>query len=136
MADLTITAANVIPASDTPIGEGTAGGTIVAGNPLYIDAADSNKLKPCDSTSAAKAACVGIAVNSASSGQPVKYARAQTVAMGSVFTVGAIFVVSENAGGIAPIADLGSAEFVTIIGVATSATELYIGIVASGVAKA
>jgi hypothetical protein len=57
------------------------------------------------------------------------------VTYNSAFTVGQVYVASTNAGGIAPYADLGSGDYVTILGVATTATNLKLSINQSGIAK-
>jgi hypothetical protein len=105
MADLTITAANVVPESNAVLMQGTAGATITAGQALYIDATTNTlKLAQADGT-AAEAAAVGIAVNGASSGQPVIYQTGGDLALGTG-TNAVVYVVSATAGGIAPNADI------------------------------
>src|SRR5260221_14791560 len=83
MSDLTITAASVVPSdANTVIGRGTAGATIVAGQPFYLDA--NTLLHPANANVSGQiiqAAAVGVAVNSASTGQPVEYASAGDVTM-------------------------------------------------------
>lgn len=136
MADYTITAANVIPASDATIERGTAGASIAAGKVVYQDSSDSNKIKLADANnSAATATVVGIALNAAESGQPVDYIRDGDVAMGSIFTIGDIVVLSATAGGAAPSADIATGWRVSILGVATSATNLRVKLNNSGALK-
>ena len=137
MADLTITAANVIAATGAAISSGIAGEAITAGQALYKDAADSNKLKGAqhDSTEAI-AECVGIALNSAADDQPVSYITRGTLALGSILTAGVTYVVGAGAGGIAPDADVGSSDYKTVLGVALSASNLAVNINVSGVALA
>jgi hypothetical protein len=137
MADLTITAANIIAATGAAISEGTAGETITAGMALYKDAADSNSLKGAqhDGTEA-QAECVGIALNGAADGQPVSYITRGTLAMGSILTAGVTYVVGAGAGGIAPDADVGSTDYKTVLGVALSASNLAVNLNVSGVALA
>jgi len=52
--------------------------------------------------------------------------------MGSILTTGTIYVLSDD-GAIAPAADLGSGDYVSIIGIAVSATVLDVQIHNSGV---
>jgi hypothetical protein len=52
--------------------------------------------------------------------------------MGSIITAGTIYVLSSAAGGIAPAADLGASDYVTILGVGKTATVLSVHIHASG----
>lgn len=134
MADLTITAGSVAMVSGTTEVM-TAGATITAGQAIYKDASDSNKAKLADANdTAAKAAAYGIALNGASSGQPVSVLRTGVVNMGATLTVGEIYVVSDTAGGVAPEADLvNTNNFVTILGVGLTAANLDLKINASGV---
>ncbi len=133
MADITITPGNVLPGTGARLEEGTAGGTITAGMPLYLDSA-TNTLKAADANdTAAKAAAVGIALHGASSGQPLKYQVAGPITIGGTAVVGTIYCVSENAGGVAPHTDLGANEYVTVLGVGISATQIKMSINVSGV---
>jgi hypothetical protein len=136
MADLTVTAASVLKSTSSSTDRGTAGATITAGQPLYKDSTDSYKLKPAIGTSVAASASVGVATNSASSGQTVEYVTEGPYTAGATLTVGIVYGVSANAAGaIAPITDLASTNFVTVLGVATTAALLKLKINASGVAK-
>lgn len=136
MADIVITAANVTPGTDCIRDRGIAGATITAGQPVYKDATDSNKLKLADADVEATAAGVGIALHGAAAGQPLDYAIKGTVNIGATVVVGQVYVVSTTAGGIAPIADLLSGDFVCILGVGATASTLKMGLNATGVAKA
>ena len=135
MADVSVTAASVVKTTTTLISEGIAGGTVTAGQPVYSDSTDSNKLKAADADVQATSVAVGIALHGAASGQPLKYATSGNLTFNSCFTVGAIYVVSTTTGGIAPDTDLASGDYVTILGIATSATNLNIKINASETAK-
>ena len=135
MADLTITKANVIPGANATIKTGTAGGTVTTGQTIYEDTTDGNSLKACDADVLASAACKGIAVADALDGQPLPYVSAGDLAFGAILTAGQIYVVSTTAGGIAPYADLASGDYVTILGVASSTSNLAISLNVSGTAK-
>lgn len=131
MADLSITVASVALITGTKI-TGTSGATLTAGMPIYIDS--NNAVQKCLNTTAALAACVGITLNAALSGQPITYAaQGAIVAIGATVVVGAPYVVSANAGGIAPEADIGTA-FVTQIGRATTTARLQLDLIQYGVA--
>lgn len=133
MADLSITAANVDPGSNVnPDTSYTAGATITAGQAVYIDSSDSDlaKLAQSDGTEA-EAEVKGIALNGASANQPVSIAKSGDVDMGATLTVGETYVLSQTAGGVAPIADLVSGDYVTHIGIATAADTLHLRIYAS-----
>lgn len=135
MADLSVTAANVLAASGTPKGRGIAGGTITAGQPLYIDSSDSNSLKPCDAdASAAAAAAVGISLHAALDGQPIEYQQSGDINVGATLVVGKPYVVSDTAGGIMPVDDLETGDYVTLLGIASTASNLKLAIQVSGVA--
>jgi len=123
MADLTITAANVLLSSgrtDT----GTAGATITAGQAIYIDASDSNKLKLAQSDgTAAEADAVGIALHAALAGQPLRYAvDGTTINIGATTAKNTTYVVSTTAGGVAPAADLTSGHRIVSLGYAPATT--------------
>ena len=135
MADLSITAADVIKTDSTLIAEGTAGATVTAGQPVYKDSTASGKLKPADADVLATAAAVGIALHGASDGQPLRYATGGNLTLSAVMTVGAVYVVSTTAGGIAPVADLGSGDYVTLLGVATTTSNIKLSVSVSGIAK-
>lgn len=137
MADVSITVANVELVSGTPF-SGIAGASITAGDAVYIDGTDSNKIKLADPTDAATDAAVGIAVSNATTGSTVLYAKSGAVVdIGGTVAVGGVYVCSgASAGGIAPEADLTSGDYVTILGVAITATNIKLNVFVSGVAHA
>jgi hypothetical protein len=131
MSDLSVTAANVDPADNAIIINGTAGATITAGQSIYKDSTD-NKIKLADADSSlATAAAVGISLNGASDDQPIQYQSSGDIDIGATLTVGEIYLVSDTAGRIAPEADVGSGGWVTILGVATATDNLKMGLFAS-----
>lgn len=125
MSDLVITASSVVPGANAQFGSGVAGAAITAGQTLYSDASDSNKLKlaDCDGASGLRT-CVGIAVCGAAAGQRVTYQKAGKISLGSVLTQGKVYVLSDTAGGIMPVEDLESGDYVSILGVAESTSVL------------
>jgi hypothetical protein len=129
MADITVTPANVVSDTTTVKTSGTSGAAITAGQAVYADPSDSYRIKPAQANSANPTHApnvVGIALNSApGQNQPVTYATNGNVLFGSGLTTGQVYVVSAaNAGGIAPYGDLVATNFVTVLGVATSASNL------------
>lgn len=126
MADVVMTAITV-PAG-TPVDIGIAGATLTAGMPVYKDASDSNKLKGATTASTTTATIVGITLGAGTSGQHVCYlpiaARGTVITVGAVLTDGVFYCVSDNAGGVAPFADLAGADLRTILGMARSTTTL------------
>lgn len=132
MADLTITAANVLAAAGAEIDRTKVyGEAAAAGELVYLKASDS-KYWLADCLAADTDEVAGIALSSGAAGQPAAVARSGSVAMGSVFTVGTIYVLSEG-GAMAPAADLLSDDFVSVVGVGTSATTIGLKINNSGV---
>lgn len=121
MADITITAANVAASAAVKTRRGSAGAAITAGDVLYLDTA-TNTLKLAIATALATAVVAGIALNDAASGQPVVYAYDDSaLTVGGTLVTGTVYTVSSAvAGAIAPVADQGSADFVTVLGVANS----------------
>jgi hypothetical protein len=131
--DLTVTVANVARVSGTTV-KGTAGATITAGQLLYadpaaLDSANQPKLKPADADLSADAArLAGIALHGSLNNQPITYQTDGVVNPGATVVVGEIYVASGTAGGIAPKADLASADWVSILGIGTSASQITLGI--------
>lgn len=134
MADISVTATSVIKGTGaTTIKGSIAGGTITAGQPLYIDTSDSNKLKPADANGSGDAPTVcGIALHGASSGQPIEYQTGGNLTFNAVLTSGTVYVVSATAGGIAPVADLTTGMKTGIVGIGTSTTNMLLNIFPSG----
>lgn len=135
MAELSQTAANVIGTGTQK--RGISGASITAGMPVYVDADDDNKLKICQADAAGTANCDGIALNTASAGQPIAYQTRGPIDLGATVAVGTPYVVSDaTAGKIRPHADLGTGDYVTILGVATAANSLALDIQNSATAHA
>lgn len=138
MANLTQTAANVSVASGAVVRTDTAGATIVAGNPIYKDSSTST-MKLSRANAVGTALCNGIAINSASSGQPVSYVESTSVGinLGATLVLGETYVVSDSAAGaIMPVGDLGTGDYPVILGTAISTSLLKLSIITAGVAKA
>lgn len=130
MADLTITAASVLKGTGAVTAAGVAGATITAGVPLYIDTANGNVLKPADANVTLLTATVaGIALHASLTGQPIVYQTAGVIAIGATVVLGMPYCVSIAVGLIRPISDVASTEFLSIIGIATSVTDITLGIV-------
>ena len=136
MADLTVTANSVVTAGQ--FATGIAGESITAGQAVYMDAADSQKIKKAVATSQAAAAAVGIALNAAAAGQKVSYSQdGAEVTVGGSPTVGKPYYVSAGAaGGIAPEADLTTGNFTTFLGFCLAANKITQSVRAAGVARA
>lgn len=136
MADLTITAANVVAVAGKTV-VGTAGATLTAGQVVYLDTATASyKLADNNSGTAAVRSPGGIALNAAASGQPVSVFQSGTITIGATLTGGVAYYLSDTPGGICPVADLVTGEYPTFLGIATSASVLKVAIVESGFALA
>lgn len=135
MADLTITAANVAASGGAKTRTGIAGATVTAGQVIYLDTSDGRyKLADSDSATAAVRSPFGIALNGAASGQPLTVCTEGPVTIGATLTAGTVYYLSATPGGIAPVADLVTGDYPTIIGIATSTSVLKVKFQESGVA--
>ena len=135
MVDLVVVPANVKPGTDAVTKRGIAGEPITAGDSVFVAADLQIELAENDLT-AVEAAARGVALNDAALDQPIEYAVTGDVDMGAILSVGQTYIVGAGPGGIAPEADAGIGDFVTVIGVATTANLLKLGILQSGVAHA
>lgn len=133
MANLSITATNVIPASGYSYQDGIAGATIAAGETVYLDSAtDTFKLADSNGTAAASAVR-GIALHSVVSGQPIRVVTGGTVAIGAVMTAGVSYYQSATAGKLCPYADLTTNDRVVHVGYAATTGNLVLRIFETGV---
>lgn len=128
MADLTITAANVVASSTAKVEHGTAGATITAGKVVYLDTAATGKWKLADADEDTAiergSAKVGVALNGASDGQPVTVALEGDITIGATMTAGSAYYLSATPGGICPVADLATGDYYTLLGSAKSTSVL------------
>ena len=132
MADLTITASNLVAGTGATIATGVAGEAIAAGDAVYIDTADNNDLKKCQHVGTAlEANAVGIALAAALDTATVTYITEGDLCFGTLLGVGTVYVVSATFGLIAVAADAGAADYLTDLGVATGTAVLSVKIVTS-----
>lgn len=131
MADLAITAANVTTSS-TSITTGTAGAAVTAGQAVYQNSDGKYYLAQCDGTSA-EATVFGIALCNAAAGQPLTVQTGGDITIGATVAKGTTYVVSANAGGIAPQADLVSTNYLSYIGYGKTTSVLTINKTNTGV---
>ena len=137
MADLSITASAILPASDAILENGTSGATITAGQRVYLDATTGRyELADADAATAVERRTRGIALNSASDGQPLRILKQGDLTMNAVLTAGVTYYGSPTPGGIAPRADVLTGDYVEIVGVAKSTTVLAVNFQYPGVASA
>lgn len=126
MADIAITAANVIPSANANRNLGVAGVALAQGDVLFMDSTDANKLKKADADlSALASTVVGIAENAAAVGQYVSYiTKDPQLAIGGTVAAGALVILSATAGKIAPSADAASGWYVTVLGVGVGSNKI------------
>ncbi len=129
MADLTITAANVKKGTGAVLETGIAGVAVTAGQPVYKDASNSNKfgLSDCNSATSAQRSVYGIAMHAAGADQPLVVQKGGQITIGATVVPGTVYCVSGTPGGIRPVADNTSGDFVSLIGVAVSTTVIDMG---------
>jgi hypothetical protein len=136
MADLSITPANVRGLGDR--NTGTAGAAINAGDVIRLNT--SNQWVPAQSNSAVNSgnnATLAIALNSApAANMPVEFQLGGPINPGGTVAIGKVYVVSVNAGKMAPVDDIAGGEFISVVGVGQTASQLLLGFVKSGVAAA
>ncbi|WP_407122756.1 hypothetical protein [Bradyrhizobium sp. STM 3561] len=132
MADIAITAANVIGDGGSPRETMTAGVAITAGQYVYLDST-TNTYKLSDSNAAGAKTCRGVALNSAAAGQPLTIQKGGPVTVGGTLVKGTTYCQSTTPGGICPQADITTGGDVVVLGVATSTTQLLLNIQAPGI---
>lgn len=123
MTDLSVTPANVIAGSDANYDTGIAGETITAGMAVYKASATGKWMKADNNAATAEArTATGISLNSASASQPISVQRSGSLTTGATMTAGVQYYLSDAVGGICPVADVGAAEYVCLVYLATSTT--------------
>lgn len=134
MVDVTITAANVAIGAGAQTTTYQAGAAINAGQLVYFDST-TGTVKLADADVLASAAVIGMAVSEAAgaAGQFVTVVTKGYVTMNAGLSKGVTYYASTTAGGVAPFADLGAGDYITVIGTAESTTSLYINPFATGV---
>ena len=143
MADITQTAANVaISGQTTKTQVVQYGESVTQGMPLYRSTTDSKWYQTDANDGVAKARCGAIALTpGAADGYGLVALPSTTpgqslVNLGATLAVGELYAVSATKGRIAPVGDITSTQFVTVIGIATSASLLDFQIIIGTVPKA
>lgn len=132
MAELVITAANIIPVTGYSSQTAIAGEALTRGQVVYIKASDSKYWLAQHDGTAAEAGAVGIALQDVAAGQPVQAITAGSLGFGAILTVGVTYCLGATAGAICVDADVGSSDYKTIIGVASTTSNMVLKIFASG----
>ena len=136
MADISITATAVVAGSNSQQESGTAGEAITAGQAVYKSSSTSKwMLADADSATAEARTATGIALNGASANQPIRVHKSGDLTINAVLTANLPYFLSGTAGGICPIADVGTGEYLCQLGIAKSTTVLAVNIQATGVAN-
>ena len=136
MAAYSLTKASVLLSSGGATNGGTAAVAINAGEFLYLDPLTS-KLKLAiagDAGTLTEATVVGMALDDAGIGQPVRYATSGTVTAtaGAAFVAGAataILILSATAGKCCIASEFAESRYLTVIGWVTSPTTFVLNIV-------
>src|SRR5215468_6011725 len=118
MAALTINTANVIRSGSATVFIGTAGQTITAGQPLYLDTVTTTyKLANCIGASPLNVVA-GVAVASANTSQDLPIcSRDPNFSPGYAINAGNLAIVGNVAGQINDVADRATGWYVTSLGV-------------------
>jgi hypothetical protein len=136
MADITVTAGDVAASTDAVIATGVWGETITAGQLVYCKAADGRWWK-AKADAASTDDVAGIALNGGAAGQPGSIQTRGLITIGATVVVGTVYVLSAAAGGgIAPEVDLTTGNYVTIIGVATTAAVITMNLLTTSITHA
>jgi hypothetical protein len=135
MADITVTAANVRPYSGYAQKAVTAGGTVTAGQLVYKDTSDSNEYKAADCSAYASSVIAGIALTNAADGEQLIVQTSGYVNPGGTVTVAQVYIGSTNAGGIAPVSDHTSGNYMCVFGIGITSSKIYLSISSSTATK-
>jgi hypothetical protein len=113
------------------------GATIAAGNPLYLDTTDGEHKLGDSNASATTAKVRAIAITpGVDGGQGLVATGGSIILVGTTMTVGTNYYAGPTAGEIIPEGDLASTEYVTRLGTASTATQLDLLIVPTGIQRA
>lgn len=136
MADLSVTAANCVPGANSQQESGIAGETIAQGKAVY-KSSSTGKWMLADSNSATAEArtATGIALTGSSLNQPIVVHKKGLLTLGATMTVNTPYFLSDTPGGICPIADVGSGEYLCQIGLTVSTTVIDVLFHSTGVAN-
>jgi len=135
MVDVVIAAGAVICRVGDPTLTKVAQVAISGGQGVYEDSSNGGKFNLTDADVLASSKLKGIAVGDAAIGEYVTVALPGAVitVAGASFTKGVTYYVSLNAGGLAPFADIGSGDYISLAVLALSTTTALILAINSGV---
>jgi hypothetical protein len=137
-AALAITAANVAPGAGATINKSyNAGAAIIQGKAVYLDTSTDPptwKLADANDASATVRTVGGVAVNSASTGQPLAVQTGGPLTIGATVAAGSWYGLGATPGDIVPVADQVTGWYPSLIGYGISATQIQVQVVNTGVA--
>lgn len=136
MADLSVTAGNVVPGSNAVTEQGTAGEAIAAGKQVY-KATATKKWMLADSNSATVEARrpTATALTGSALNQPIVVQKSGDITLGATLTANTPYFASDTPGGVCPIADVGAGEYLTQIGIARTTAILQLNYSTTGIAN-
>lgn len=120
MADLSVTAASVLPGTESEgaqFEQGIAAVAVTAGQVVYKDNNSQYRLADNNDTSETLSVIAGVALNNCAAGQPLRVQTAGPYTVGATVAAGSVYVLSATPGGIAPVADLATGNRTSILGV-------------------
>ncbi|WP_337186584.1 hypothetical protein [Phenylobacterium sp.] len=136
MADLTITAANVLQGAGARTETGLAGAAVTAGQVVAKEATGKYVLADCDHATSALRSPAGIALHAAAANQPLTVLVKGKVAIGATVAASVPYFLSPTAGGICPLDDVLAGDFAVFLGFGISTSVIDVNIVEAGVVKA
>lgn len=136
MADLVITAANVVSGANARITHGIAGATVTAGQVGYLDPTSGKwGLADTDSATAAVRSATGIFLNGAALNQPVAVQTDGDITIGATIEAGTGYWLSGTAGGLCPVADVAAGDYPLFVGIGKTTAVLSLEFDYPGVIK-
>lgn len=134
MADLTVTAANVLPGANAQTVVGIAGVALTAGKSVFLDTTTNTwKLADNNSATVSERTSGGIALTGSAAGQPVVVQTGGDITIGATIAAGVAYYQSGVAGGICPVADLTAGMQTQVIGIGKSTSVLALSFATAGV---
>jgi hypothetical protein len=137
MADISVTAASVVASANAVIlRQYNAGATVTAGQVVYLDSNYKWQLMDANASATGNSPdnTRGIALGGGANNQPLAVAtRDSHFTPGATMSNGIAYYASPNAGGIAPVADLGAGNYPTFLGIAKSTTILNLNPTSAGI---
>lgn len=124
MANLSITAANVRMTATSAADFIIAGESLTPGQPAYLNSLDNRYYKTIADDTEQKAEAAVIVTGYGVAGARVPCVRGGSVVIGATLVPQTLYVVSATSGAICPIADLATDDWVTLLGLATTTTEM------------